>query len=72
MDRNQLEQLGNQLRDLGHRRRGLAERMLAEVQEGDNRSSRELYEELSAISEQAISLMTQQKKLFDAELRRMS
>lgn len=71
MDRNKIEQLGNKLRDLGHRRRELAERIFNEVQEGDNQTSRELYKELSGISEKAISLMQQQKDMFDQELRNL-
>lgn len=71
MDRNKIEQLGNQLRDLGHRRRELAERIFNEVQEGDNQTSKQLYQQLSGISERSISLMQQQKDMFDHELRNM-
>ena len=71
MDRQELERLGNELRDLGHQRRELAERILTEVKEGDNRSSKQLYQELSTISEKAIQLMTRQKEMFDNEVRHM-
>ena len=72
MDRNQLEQLGNELRGIGHRRRELAEQIFNEVEEGDSRSSKELFKELSSISEKAISLMTEQKRIFDEEVQRLS
>lgn len=68
MDRQQLEQLGDELREIGHRRRQLAEQIFQEVQEGDNQSSKELYQELSAISDEAISIMKKQKEMFDQEL----
>ncbi|WP_102347269.1 hypothetical protein [Bacillus sp. Marseille-P3661] len=70
MDRQQLEQLGQELRDIGHRRRELAEQIFQEVNEGDTQSSKELYKELSQISDQAIAIMTRQKKLFDEEVQR--
>lgn len=65
MDRQELERLGNELRHLGHRRRELAEQIFNEVQDGDNQTSKQLYQELSNISEKAITLMTQQKEMFD-------
>ncbi|WP_071394590.1 hypothetical protein [Bacillus tuaregi] len=68
MDRKQLEKLGDELREIGHRRRQLAEQIFEEVQEGDNRSSNALYQELSQISDQAIDIITKQKELFDQEL----
>jgi hypothetical protein len=71
MDRQELERLGNELRHLGHRRRELAEQIFSEVQDGDNQSSKKLYLELSDISEQAITLMTQQKEMFDNEVRQI-
>lgn len=71
MDRNQLEQLGDELRGIGHRRRELAEQIFQEVQEGDNQSSKELYQELSHISDQAIDIMTRQKEMFDQEVQRL-
>ncbi len=71
MDRNQLEQLGGELRSIGHKRRKLAEQIFQEVQEGDNQSSKELYQELSHISDQAISIIAKQKELFDQELQNM-
>ena len=71
MDREQLEQLGGELRAIGHKRRELAEQIFQEVQEVDNRSSKELYQELSHISDRAISIIAKQKELFDQELQRM-
>ncbi|MBO8170895.1 MAG: hypothetical protein H0Z33_03280 [Bacillaceae bacterium] len=71
MDRNELEQLGNRLREIGHRRRELAERIYNEIEEGDNQSSRELYQELSRVSDQAIDIMTRQKQMFDEEVERL-
>lgn len=71
MDRNQLEQLGDELRGIGHRRRELAEQIFQEVQEGDNQSSKALYQELSHISDQAINIMTRQKEMFDQEVQRL-
>lgn len=71
MDRNQLEQLGDNLREIGHRRRELAEQIFQEVREGDNKSSKELYKELISISDQAIDIMIQQKQMFDDEVKKM-
>jgi hypothetical protein len=71
MDRNQLEQLGDELRGVGHRRRELAEQIFQEVQEGDNQASKDLYQELSHISDQAIDIMTRQKEMFDQEVQRL-
>ncbi|BCJ87523.1 hypothetical protein [Effusibacillus dendaii] len=72
MDRNQFEHLGNQLRDLGHRRRELAEEIFNEVREGDAISSRSLYQKLSSVSEQAITLMNKQKEMLDQELNQLT
>lgn len=71
MDFNQLEQLGDELRGIGHKRRQLVEKIYQEVQEGDQQSSQELYEELSSISDQAIGIIQHQKQLFDQEVSRM-
>jgi hypothetical protein len=68
MDRNQLEQLGDELREIGHRRRELAEQIFLEVKEGDHQSSKILYQEFSNISDQAINIITRQKQMFDHEL----
>lgn len=68
MDRNQLERLGDELREIGHRRRELAEQIFNEVQDGDNHSSKELYRELSNISDQAINIITHQKQMFVSEI----
>ncbi len=70
MDRNKLEQLGDELREIGHKRRELAEQIYNEVQEGDQQSSKELYQELSKISDQAIAIMTRQKEMFDQEVQK--
>jgi len=72
MNLSQLEKLGSELREIGHRRRELAEQIFNEVEVGHSHSSKELYKELSIISERAIELMTRQKKLFDEELQKMS
>ncbi len=58
MDRQQFEQLGEELRKMGHRRRQLAEKIFKEVKEGDDSTSKRLYEELSDVSDQAINIMT--------------
>jgi len=71
MDRNRLEQLGGELRAIGHKRRELAEQIYQEVKEGDNLSSKRLYEELSEISDQAIAIITEQKEMFDQEMQRL-
>ncbi|OIJ08854.1 hypothetical protein BKP35_17360 [Anaerobacillus arseniciselenatis] len=71
MDHKQLEQLGNELRGVGHKRRELVEQIYQEVKEGDGKSSKELYEELSTISDQAIAIMERQKQMFDEEVSKM-
>ncbi|WP_318502735.1 hypothetical protein [Bacillus sp. T3] len=71
MEREQFERLGDQLREIGHKRRQLAEQVFHEVQEGDGPSSKDLYQQLSHISDQAIEIITQQKQLFDAEVQRI-
>ena len=71
MNRNELEKLGGELRQIGHRRRELAEQIFEEVQEGDDQSSKKLYQELSSISDQAIHIISQQKEMFDQELQKM-
>lgn len=71
MDIQYLEELGEHLRSLGHRRRELVERILSEVDEGDCSSSKHLYQELSQISEEAISLMQKQKSMIDEEISKL-
>jgi hypothetical protein len=71
MDFNQLEQLGDELRGIGHKRRQLVEQICQEVQEGDQKSSKQLYQELSSVSEQAIGIIQHQKELFDQEVNQM-
>ncbi|WP_147535536.1 hypothetical protein [Bacillus marasmi] len=68
MDRMQFERLGDELREIGHKRRKLAEQVFQEVQEGDGKSSKELYQELSSVSDQAIEIITKQKQLFDEQV----
>lgn len=71
MDRQQFERLGEELRQMGHRRRQLAEQIFQEVKEGDNSISKQLYQELSNVSDQAINIMMRQKELFDQEVQRL-
>ncbi|MDQ0155773.1 hypothetical protein [Robertmurraya andreesenii] len=71
MNFQQLEQLGDKLREIGHRRRQLVEKIYQEVKEGDEQSSKELYRELSSVSDQAINIIEHQKLLFDQELSQM-
>jgi hypothetical protein len=71
MDFNQLEQLGGELRGIGHKRRQLVEKIFQEVKEGDQQSSKDLYRELSSISDQAIDIIQHQKQLFDQEVSKM-
>ena len=68
VDRNQLEQLGDDLREIGHRRRKLAEQIFQEVNEGDNQACKNLYQELSQISDAAIEIITRQKQMFDEQI----
>ncbi|OEF95944.1 hypothetical protein [Desulfuribacillus alkaliarsenatis] len=72
MDWQELNTLGDQLRSIGHRRRELAEQIYSEVQEGDQQESRELYQELSTLSDAAIDLMKQQKKMFEDKINHLS
>jgi hypothetical protein len=65
MDFKKLEQLGDELRGIGHRRRELVEEIYQEVQEGDSQSSKQLYQELSSVSDQAIEIIQQQKQIVD-------
>lgn len=71
MNFDQLEQLGDELRGIGHKRRQLVEKIYQEVNEGDQSSSKDLYQELSSISDQAIGIIQHQKQLFDQEVNRM-
>jgi hypothetical protein len=71
MDFKRLEQLGDELRGIGHRRRELVEKIYQEVQEGDSNTSKELYEELSHVSDQAIGIIQQQKQMVDEVVGRM-
>jgi hypothetical protein len=71
MDFNKLEQLGDELRGIGHRRRELVEKIYKEVQEGDSQTSKELYHELSRVSDQAIGIIEQQKQIVDNSVARL-
>ncbi len=71
MDRQKLEKLGGELRAIGHKRRQLAEQIFQEVEDGDNQISKQLYEQLSEISDQAIAIITEQKEMFDQEVQRL-
>lgn len=71
MDRQKLEELGGELRAIGHKRRQLAEQIFQEVKDGDNHTSKQLYEQLSEISDQAIAIITEQKEMFDQEVQRL-
>ncbi|WP_019156982.1 hypothetical protein [Robertmurraya massiliosenegalensis] len=71
MDFKQLEQLGEELRGIGHTRRQLVEKIYQEVKEGDQHQSKELYKELSNVSDQAIGIIQRQKEIFDEEVRGM-
>jgi hypothetical protein len=66
-----LTELGEELRSLGHRRRELVDQIVSEIKDKDPASSKDLYQELSDISEQAISLMQQQKEIVDQEIQRI-
>lgn len=69
MDIEKLEQLGDELRGVGHRRRKLVEQVYRELKEGDRETSKELYQELSMVSDKAIGIIEQQKQLFDEQVR---
>ena len=72
MDWQQLNALGDQLRGIGHQRREIAERIYSEMQDGDQQESKELYKELSGLSDSAIELMKQQKRMFEEKLNQLS
>jgi hypothetical protein len=71
MDFRQIEQLGDELRSIGHRRRELVQQIYQEVNEGDQQTSIQLYQELSSVSDKAIGIMQRQKQIFDEELGKM-
>ncbi len=71
MDFSQIEQLGDDLREIGHKRRQLVEKIYQEVTEGDQQSSKALYQELSRVSDEAISIIEQQKQIFDEQVTKM-
>ena len=72
MNRAELESLGEQLRGIGHRRRELAERVSAEVREGDAQDSQTLYRELSDVTGQAIGLMQRQRDILETEITQLA
>ncbi len=69
MDKNQLEQIGEELREMGHRRRTLAEKIFEEVKD-DKQAPISLYKELSDVSDQTIAIINRQKELLDQELQK--
>jgi hypothetical protein len=71
MEFNQFEQLGEELRSVGHKRRRLVEQIVREVNERDVQSSKELYRELSNISNHAIEIIDRQKQMIDEEVQKM-
>ena len=72
MDHDQFEQLGDKLREIGHQRRELAEQVFAQVNHGDDRAAKDLYEKLSTVSDQAITIIAQQKEILDQEVNNLS
>jgi gas vesicle protein len=68
MDYNQFEQLGDKLREVGHQRRELAEQVFSEVRVGEKKVSKDLFEQLSRVSDQAINIISQQKQILDQEV----
>ncbi|WP_462411729.1 hypothetical protein [Neobacillus sp. Marseille-QA0830] len=71
MDFNKLEQLGEELRAAGHKRRQIVEQIIQEVNEGDFESTKDLYMQLTNISDQAIEIIDRQKQLIDDEMQKM-
>lgn len=69
LDLHKLEQLGDELRGIGHIRRELVEQVYQEIQEGDRQTSKELYQELSRVSDKAIGIIEEQKRIFDEEVK---
>ncbi|WP_251552515.1 hypothetical protein [Neobacillus muris] len=71
MDVNKLEQLGEELRSVGHKRRQIVEQIVQEVNEGDAGTSKDLYMELTNVSDQAIEIIDRQKQLIEDEMQKM-
>lgn len=71
MNHEQFEQLGDKLREIGHQRRELAEQVLTQVHQSDNRAAKDLYEKLSRVSDQAITIISQQKEMLDQEVKNL-
>ncbi|MGE5560563.1 MAG: hypothetical protein ACM3XN_05870 [Chloroflexota bacterium] len=71
MNKQELIDLGEQLRGIGHRRRELAERVFAEAADGDTADSKQLYQELASVTDQAITLMKRQKDILESEVRKL-
>ncbi|KUO75294.1 MAG: hypothetical protein APF81_17560 [Desulfosporosinus sp. BRH_c37] len=68
MDHDQFEQLGDKLREIGHQRRELAEQVFTQAHHGDDMKAKDLYEQLSRVSDQAINIISQQKEMLDQEV----
>ena len=71
MNLEKLEQLGDELRGIGHRRRELVEQVFQEIQEGEPHTSKELYQQLSTVSDKAIEIIQEQKQIFDEEVSKL-
>ena len=68
MNVQQLEAIGDTLRTLGHHRREVVQQIVAEASKDEVKDARQLYEKLEQISQEAIDLMQQQRKLVVEEL----
>ena len=71
MDLEKLEQLGDELTGIGHKRRELVEQAYHKIQEGEPRTSKALYQELSSVSDKAIEIIQEQKQIFDEEVSKL-
>lgn len=68
MDYDQFEQLGDKLREIGHQRRELAEQVFSEVHTGEKKASKDLLNQLSKVSDEAINIISEQKQILDQEV----
>lgn len=68
MDYNQFEQLGDKLREIGHQRRELAEQVFSEVRTGEKQASKDLLNQLTKVSDEAINIISQQKQVLNQEV----
>lgn len=71
MDYNQFEELGDKLREIGHQRRELAEKVFSEVRTGEKNASKDLLDQLSKVSDEAINIISQQKQILDQEVNKI-